>query len=226
MSIPVKKPSALRWTRPLALSLVLAVPVMGGLAGCAQSFDANVSRFHGQLPAPAGQTFAIVAEDPRNAGGLEFGQYAAALADQLHKIGYVPGDPATADMVVEFDYGVDTGRDKVSMWGPDPYWGPWHGRRGWGGWGGGFYGGRGWGYGLYDPWFDDVSVTTVYTSAIDVKIKRRSDGQRLFEGKAQAVSPSNRLPYLVPNLIEALFTGFPGHQGETVRISIPPEKKK
>jgi len=69
-------------------------------------------------------------------------------------------------------------------------------------------------------------VTTVYTSGVEVRIKRRSDGQRLFEGKAEAVSPSNRLPYLVPNLVEALFTGFPGHPGETVRISIPPEKKK
>jgi hypothetical protein len=224
MSIPVKHSSTLR---RLALALTLATPVMLGLSGCEQPFDASVSRFHGQLPAPAGQTFAVVAEDPRNAGGLEFGQYAGALAAQLQKVGYVPGDPATADMVVEFDYGVDKGRDKIDMWGPDPYWGPWRGGRRWGGgWGGGFYGGHGWGYGFYDPWFDDVSVTTVYTSAIDVKIKRRSDGQRLFEGKAEAVSPSNRLPYVVPNLLEALFTGFPGHQGETVRISVPPEKKK
>jgi hypothetical protein len=125
---------------------------------------------------------------------------------------------------------VDKGRDKISMFGPDPYWGPWrgYGRGGFYGggyYGGGFYGHR-WGYGLYDPWFDDVSVTTVYTSGVNVLIKRRSDGQRVFEGKAQAVSPSNHLPYLVPNLVEALFSGFPGHSGETVRISIPPEKKK
>lgn len=206
-------------------ALALAATVLGGLSGCAESFDANVSRFNHELPAPAGQTFAVVAEDPRNAGGLEFGQYTGLVAEQLHKAGYVAGDPATSDLVVEFDYGVDKGRDKISMFGPDPYWGPWHGYRG-GFYGGGFYHGRGWGYGLYNPWFDDVSVTTVYTSTIDVRIKRRSDGQRVFEGKAQAVSPSNRLTYVVPNLVEALFSGFPGHSGETVRISIPPEKKK
>lgn len=212
--------------RTLALALVLATPAL--LGGCAQNFDASVSRFQRGLPAPQGQTFAVVAEDPRNAGGLEFGQYAGLVAEQLRKAGYVAGDPATSDLDVEFDYGVDKGRDKVSLYGPDPYWGPWRGGfyGGYYGGYGGFYGRHGWGYGIYDPWFNDVDVTTVYTSGISVKIKRRSDGQRLFEGKAEAVSPSNRLSYVVPNLIEALFTGFPGHNGETVRISVPPEKKK
>lgn len=225
----------LRRIGALAVPLALAAVVTAGLAGCAENFDANVSRFNHELPAPAGQSFAMVAQDPRNNGGLEFGQYAGLVAEQLRKVGYVPGNAAMSDLVVEFDYGVDKGRDKVSMFGPDPYWGPWHGYHGgfYGGgfygrgyYGGGFYGGRNWGYGLYDPWFNDVDVTTVYTSTIDVRIRRRSDGQRVFEGKAQAVSTSNRLTYLVPNLIEALFNGFPGHSGETVRISIPPEKKK
>jgi len=27
----------------------------------------------------------------------------------------------------------------------------------------------------------------------------------------------------VPNLVDAMFTGFPGNSGETVRISIKPE---
>lgn len=214
--------SGRRFAPVAALALVATLAIW--LGGCAENFNANVSRFTHELPAPAGQTFAIVAEDPRNSGGLEFGQYAAMLADQLHKVGYVPGDAATSDLVVEFDYGVDKGRDKISMFGPDPYWGPW---RGFGrGYYGGYFGPHRWGYGLYDPWFDDVSVTTVYTSGIDVRIKRRSDGQRVFEGKAEAVSASNRLSYVVPNLIEALFNGFPGHSGETVHISIPPEKKK
>ena len=85
----------------------------------------------------------------------------------------------------------------------------------------------GWGYGFYDPWFGGNEVTsyTVYTSGIDVKIDRTADGERLFEGKAEALSTSNRLQYLVPNLVEAMFTDFPGNSGETVRISIAPEKK-
>ena len=41
-----------------------------GLAACAPTFKADVSRFQTQLPAPQGQTFAVVAEDPALAGGV------------------------------------------------------------------------------------------------------------------------------------------------------------
>jgi hypothetical protein len=222
---------------------LIAAPLLLALGACATPFNANVSRFQAELPAPAGQTFAVVPQDPRNAGGLEFSQYASVVAAQLQKVGYVPvASPQAADLVVQFDYGVDKGRDKLRTTGiGDPYWGGWGpGWGGWGpGWGGGWGGGWGrrgfggpWGYGLYDPFFfggggfNNVDVVTVYTSGIDLKIDRRADGKRLFEGKAEAASTSNRLPYLVPNLVEAMFTNFPGSNGETVRISIAPEKKK
>jgi hypothetical protein len=42
----------------------------------------------------------------------------------------------------------------------------------------------------------------------------------MFEGLAQAHSRNNQLPLLVPNLVEAMFTGFPGNSGETVRITV------
>ena len=66
---------------------------------------------------------------------------------------------------------------------------------------------------------------TYYTSFLDMTISRTADGQRLFEGKAKARSRDDSLPYLVPNLVEALFTGFPGRSGEEVRISVPPPPK-
>lgn len=214
---------------------LLAAPLLLALSGCATNFNAKVSRFQRELPAPARQTFAVVAQDPRDAGGLEFAQYASLVAAQMAKIGYVQGDPQTADLIVKFEYGVDRGHEHMRTTGAyDPFWGPWYGG-GWGGgwgrgWGGGWGGwGRGWGYGWYDPFwgggYGSVDVVTVYTSGINVQIDRRSDGKRVFEGKAEAASTSNRLPYLVPNLVEAMFTDFPGHNGETVRISVAPEKK-
>jgi len=89
---------------------MLAAPLLLALGACAAPFNANVSRFQAELPAPAGQTFAIVPQDPRNAGGLEFSQYASLVAAQLQKVGYVPAaSQQTADLVVQFDYGVDKG---------------------------------------------------------------------------------------------------------------------
>jgi hypothetical protein len=209
------------------MKVAAAVMLLLGLAACASPFRADVSRFQSQLPAPSGQTFAVVADDPALAGGIEFGQYAQLVESKLAQQGYVAvADPKNAAMIVRFDYGVDNGRERIRSTGfSDPFWGPWYGYGRFG-----YWGARGpWGYGWYDPWFDmggGVDSYTVYTSGIAMKIDRKADGARLFEGKAEAVSTSNRLPYLVPNLIEAMFTGFPGNSGETVRITVAPEKKR
>lgn len=207
-----------------------------GLAGCATNFNANVSRFQSQLPAPAGQTFAVVSDDPALDGGIEFSSYARLVTDRMAALGYTPAaSPDSATMLVRFDYGVDKGHERIQQTGPryDPFFSPWYGYGRMGYWGrpgfgrhGAFYGHGMWGYGWNDPWFNNgYESETVYTSGIGLKIIRRADNMRLFEGKAEAVSTSNRLQYLVPNLVEAMFTGFPGNSGETVRISVAPEKK-
>jgi len=210
----------------------LAPLALLALGACATPFNADVSRFQ-ELPAPQGQTFAIRAANPANAGGIEFGQYAALVAQELQKVGYVPASGDTANMTVSLDYAVDAGKERdILRRDPfyDPYWGF-----------GSFYrpyivrARRGARYvmGFYDPFLYsgfnrpyDVASFTIYTANLDLKIDRNGDGKRLFEGKAEAKSRSNKLPYLVPNLVEAMFTGFPGNGGETVRISVAPEEKR
>lgn len=207
--------------RTVAAGLLLVA-----LAACTSGFRADVSRFQSQLPAPQGQTFAVVADDPKLAGGLEFSQYADLVEARMAQLGYTEADPSKASLLVRFDYGVDNGREKVtggSSFRHDPFWDPWYGYRGY--WGrSAYFRSRMWGYGWYDPFFNDADTRTVYTSGISLKIDRAADGERLFEGKAEAVSTSKRLQYLVPNLVEAMFTDFPGNSGETVRITIAPEK--
>ncbi|MEO6040942.1 MAG: DUF4136 domain-containing protein [Croceibacterium sp.] len=213
---------------------------LAGLAACATPFNANVSRFESRLPAPQGQTFTVVADDPRLAGGLEFSQYASFVADHMAALGYRPvNSTQQADLLVRFNYGVDRGRERVESTGfgyRDPFYSGWYGYQPFGYRGGfgsrlGYFPGRAWGYGWYDPFFDgfgggsDIYSYTVYTSGVGLKIDDSHSGQRLFEGKAEAASTSNRLQYLVPNLVEAMFTGFPGNSGETVRISVAPERQ-
>lgn len=214
------------------LRLTVLPLLLLALSACASGFNSQVTRFASQLPAPQGQTFAVVADDPALAGGLEFAQYARLVEERLAAQGYTPAPADAATLLVRFDYGVDKGRERVRQTAfGDPYWSGWYGPRP-GYWGyrrrGGWYpANAAWGYGWYDPWFDGgYEQYTVYTSGISLKIDRKADGQRLFEGKAEAASVSNRLQYLVPNLVEAMFTGFPGNSGETMRISVAPEKKR
>lgn len=223
------------WGRALKMAVVPLL--IAGLAACATPFKADVSRFKSQLPAPQGQTFAVVAEDPALAGGLEFAQYADYVEAEMEQLGYTQASPEDATLLVRFDYGVDNGRERVRSTPGfrDPFYDPWYRSsirpvyvRTDDGYRVAYVPTRSWGYGFYDPWFSRPQIRsyTIYTSGIELKIDRASDGERLFEGTAEAVSTSDRLQYLVPNLVDAMFTGFPGNSGETVRISIKPEGEK
>ena len=218
---------------------LVALPLLAlGLSACASPFRADVSRFESQLPAPQGQSFYVLADDPALAGGLEFSLYADRVEDEMQNLGYVQAaTPEDATLLVRFDYGVDEGRERIRSTGAgfrgyDPFFSRWgafrrpvafRDRRGRTRIA--YVPTRAWGYGWHDPFFghNEIRSTTVYTSGVDMKIDDAATGERLFEGSAQAASTSNRLQYLVPNLVEAMFTDFPGNSGETVRISIAPE---
>jgi len=215
--------------------LTLAAPAaLLMLSACMTGFPAQVSRFQA-MPAPEGQSFAIEPADRAKSGSLEFSQYADHVRRNLTALGYAEARSAReATMVVTLDYGVDQGRERVVAT-PDPFMDPWgyrgfgyrpyYSRFGYGGFGryrSPFF------WGWHDPFWGgyDIDSYTLYTSHLDMDIRRASDGQSLFEGKAQARSRSNELPQLVPNLVEAMFTGFPGNSGETVRITVMPEREQ
>lgn len=210
------------WTRTLAR--LFAPVALLALSACATGFKADVARFQ-QMPAPNGESFVVQTNNPKLEGGLEFAQYAALVAEQLRSRGYAQAQtPQSATLVVNVDYGVDGGQTKVvsrpSMgYG---YGGPW-------GWGGPWRYRSPFYWGWDDPFwyggYPEVDSYTVFTSYLDMTINRTRDGSRVFEGKAKARSTDDSLPRLVPNLVTAMFTNFPGHSGEEVRITVPPPPK-
>ena len=200
------------------------------LSACAQSITSTVSRYQA-MPAPQGQTFYIVpAGGMANNGGLEFQRYASIVAQQLQARGYQPAsDSKSANMVVQFGYGVDRGQVRYvedpfyrSRYGYGgfygPYWGLYRPRFGWG-WGGAYS------WGWDDPfWYgygSGIGSYVEYHSQIDLHIRQAVTNAPLFDGRAQARSETNRLDVVIPSLVDAMFTGFPGRSGETVRITIP-----
>jgi Domain of unknown function (DUF4136) len=219
--------------------ILLAAIALGAVSACATPFRADVQRFQ-QMPAPQGQTFSVEARDENLSGGLEFQHYANLVAAEMARVGYrQAASGERGDFVVKLAFGVDEGRERVvsepGFGYGDPFWGPGWGYRG-------FYGRpaivrtrRGFRYvhGFYDPFlfgprfgdYGNVRSYTIYTSGLDLLIERGGTGERLFEGSAEAVSRGNDLTVIVPNLVEAMFTGFPGNSGEKTRITIaPPER--
>lgn len=235
----------------MRISKIFAAALLGaaavGLSGCATGLPTKVTRYSA-LPVPQGQTFYVVPAAGTQ-GGLEFGRYASIVAQQLEAKGYRPaGATQNADMIVRLSYWVDQGQTEYSV-DPfarsryadpfynryfDPFYGGYYGRPYFSHYG---YYGRyrspfffGWDdpfwynspYAGYGPGFrDPIRQYTVYKSNLDLDIVRRVDNASLFEGSVKARSQTDELGVLVPNLIEAMFTNFPGRNGETVKITVP-----
>lgn len=234
-----------------AAALVGAASV--GLSGCATGLPAKVTRFQA-MPAPQGQSFYVVpGTGEAQGGGLEFSRYAALVSQHLQAQGYTPAaSPQSATMIVQLGYKVDDGTQRIvadpfsrgrydpfyrgyyspyGLYGSrfDPRFGIYYGRPYYSRFG---YYGRyrsPYYYGWDDPfWFGgpDVRQYTEYKSELDLDIRRRIDNQQLFDGKAVARSTTDETQVLVPNLIQAMFTGFPGRSGETVRITVPAPRRR
>jgi hypothetical protein len=222
----------------LAAAAALGLGALG-LSACATGLNTQVSRYQAAA-IPAGQSFYVVPATAMPDPG--FYRYASMVSQQIEAQGYKPaGAPQVADLLVKLDYSVDQGRTEYVR---DPYYGPRFG--GFGPYGGFYgspyfsrygrdpfyfgwndpywyarpYGPMGYGYG-FDPFYDGVREYTVYKSFLDLDIVRRADNAQLFQGHVQARSRTDNLDKLVPPLVTAMFTGFPGQNGETVKITVP-----
>jgi hypothetical protein len=216
-----------------AAAVLLGVSALG-LSACVSGLQTKVSRYQ-VMPAPQGQSFVVVPANAADMGGLEFSRYAELVAQRMQAQGYARAasiDQAT--MVVRLGYGVDDGHTEIMS---DPFgygYGGYYGG-GWGRWGYGRGWGRGYLWGWNDPfWYggfgpyggSSIRSYTYYVSQLDLDIRRKVDNASLFEGKAKARSRTDELAKLVPSLVDAMFTGFPGTSGETIKITVPPEGKQ
>jgi hypothetical protein len=213
------------------LTAILALGAAAvGLSACAEQINTTVSRYQA-MPAPQGQTFFVVpGGGMANNGGLEFQRYAGIVAQQLQARGFQPATSSqSANMIVQFGYGVDRGQVRYVE---DPFYRSRFGYGGFGfgglGWGSSFHRSRfGWGGGYSWGWDDPfwygggVDSYVEYHSQIDVHIRAAGTNAALFDGRVQARSETSRLDVVIPSLVEAMFTGFPGRNGEVVKITIP-----
>jgi len=187
------------------------------VASCASNVRNDVAVFH-DLPAANGASISITALKQENKDGLEFGEYAILIASALEDQGYVITD-GNSDLVATLDFSRSEGRDKMrALYGPDASWGNWNRDFG-------FY----WGYDnpfYRTPFYNrsDVTVVTVYAHQLRLLIDDKN-GKRLYEGTVIAENRAKNLPEMMPYLVEAMFTDFPGESGKTKHILIEKDKK-
>ncbi len=196
-------------TFPLAMLL---------LTGCASTLRSEVTAYH-QWPADAaGRTFSFANVAPGEPS-LERQNVENLVRAQLIRQGLLdpaPGQPA--QLSVRVDY-VNEGRDVrvIETVLVDPWYGsPWYGP--------GFYspywGWSGFGYPYYRPWpsvpmaRDVERRYTVFQRELKVKIAAADTARPLYEVTARSEGREGNFAKVMPYLVEAAFSDFPGPNGQ------------
>lgn len=201
------------WTR--AASVLVLLAILGGCASGPRIVQTEVTSFDEWATLPADRTYTFERTlEFRNS--LELKSYEDIVRDELAIQGFrhVP-DPAAANLVVTLRPSVTTTRMRIrDPWPVDPFWSPY-----------GFYGRRG--FGWYDPYwsmfnnFNDYSVD-VYQRRLELDIDAKSiAGKRYYEGRVESTGQNPSLKMVMPAMIRALFTEFPGNNGQTRRVDVP-----
>lgn len=193
---------------------VFLLSLLAPLASCASRMETEVTRFH-QLPQPAGEVIEVQPADPALQTSLEFNRYADLVGAKLGAQGYKPpvkGKPV--DLVARIDYGVVAAPGPVRDHGSAMSVGMGVG-------GGGHH--SAFGFGMSTSVGSSSGGQPAYTRWLHIEIDRISDHKRLFEGRAVSEGKTGDLNRVMPYLVDALFTDFPGVSGgvKTVTVNAP-----
>lgn len=162
------------------------------------------------------------------------------VGEELGKFGYKPAVKSEkADLIVELDYGIES-KERAEY---NPFY------FGLGFYGSNFYGSLGTRYyynsfypyshhsPFYSPWRhsssffyggfqNDIIISRVFNRQLIMNItENNAEAKRLYEGKVRSRGNSAKLSRIMPYMIKAIFSGFPGISGEGERISIELEKR-
>ena len=210
--------------------VLLAVLFLGA---CSQTYNTKVTRFHELMP-PTGETFIIVSKSEDKAGTPQFRTYAGMVGNNLMTQGYTPAASGTPDLIVKIDYAISPPiqRSRTTTGAAGPFYGGFY-------YSGGIYR-RGPGYPYYNPfgyfhpygppgvgfgyWGAGGFYTQTYSYAVfervfEMSIEQNAD-KMLFEGAVSSIGRDNTLNQVIPALIQAMFTNFPGQNGVTEKIRL------
>lgn len=193
------------------LYLLIALPL---LAACTPILRGDVVTFH-EGPLPMGETIRVEAIDPAKGETLEFRQYARQISEELLDAGYQPvGADEQAQLIARLDYSVMPGPVDVRLErGPHVYYHFSYGRFRYP-----YY------IGMMNRWEPEVRSTPAYIRSLSMVIVNdgsiEGEGERLFEARVESIGSERQLPEIMPYLISALFSNFPGESGVTKVVTI------
>jgi len=188
--------------------LLMAI-IITSLTGCSKNIVSEVTRFH-SLPAPNLETIEVIPLDDNLRKSLEFGQYAELVGQYLGRHGYKPPSHSPSQLIARIGYLARPANDGMDS-GPRSSVGIGIGS-----------GGRrsSVGVGISIPLGQD-KIPQDKIRRLTLEIIQRSDGIKLYEGQVTSRGKEN-MPLIMPYLVDALFTDFPGENGASNTVKITP----
>lgn len=185
------------------------------LSACSPIMRSDVTTFH-EGPLPAGERIRIQPVDRSLAQSLEFRRYADLIAEQLQRIGYSPVSPEDtggAELVAEVDYRIQQGPVQVRMEPPTTPFVRYHFM--YGRFRDPFY------FGLSRTWQPELYSVTSYSRTLQISIVKSDEkGEHLYEGRVESIGRQGNLNQVMPYLVTAMFTNYPGENGVTKVVTI------
>ena len=204
---------------------LIGAALLAGLSGCATTppvMHTQVTTFNQWTQVPADKSY-VFGRTLEFQNSLELKWNEDIVRDELILKGFKEAaNPAQAKLTVTLRPSISSRDVRVrDPWPADPFWSPY-------GWYGSRFGHRP--FGWYDPYwsfpqYTDYSVT-VYRHRLELDIDARgAEQKRLYEGRVESDGDTDSLLPVMPYLIRALFTDFPGNNGATRRVDVPIDAK-
>lgn len=193
--------------RPITPLTMIAM-LLFSLPALARPSGVDVTRFHNGA-ALAGQDVAVVAADPAAGASLAFAGVAGPVAAELARAGMpAAAAGATPALVATIRYDArafeEPRKTQFSI-----------------GLGAGSFGRRG-GVGVGGNVPVGSRTRSVMEITLAVQIRRTADNSAVWEGRATDVLAASQAGSAPARLAAALFAGFPGTNGETLRVKKVP----
>lgn len=198
--------------------MALGVVAIFMMAACSSGVDCDVVAYH-TLGAPQGERVRIVHQNAALTGTPEFNFFASQIRTKLNKLGYGNAGNGAANLVFAIKYDVGEGPTEVARlpkcftqyrYLDDEYGSPYY---------------RG-----LECYTSQIELQSNYIHFLELKIyspiEPGDPGEVIYEGMVHSVSLNDSLAEMMPYLISALFTDFPGESGEVRSVVVDNKAKR
>jgi len=163
----------------------------------------------------------VINPDIKASESLEYAHYKKQFESKLAGVGYsIVNSRENAKYIAFISYGIDEGTNKIVSY---PVYG----------WIGGGYSGYS-GYIYRQPAFgvthSNITTLTTYSRVVtldivDISGPNRNTVKKIYEAKAKSTGACGNIAPVFSEILEAIFTGFPGENGVTKIVSVKMDKE-